>query len=635
VCLERLRLRYAYRIISRNWFFQVGYPGVFYLPANYSGQAKSTRSHTTTGIRYQDVTTTTPREAAFNAFLRLFVIIVTMPRAALAQVDSNRVTKVKRPGPTPKPLANRQVKTLRQISRVERSYSRSKKIEVLTFILHHRVFDLTSFKSRDGYRPPSVHEASRFFKIPVQTIRNWIKAQDTIISGKLPTFLPHWPDLEERLFAMILDVRANRRRVTTGLCRRKARALFQELYPDNPTLFTFSSGWWHGFLRRYGISRRRITKVSSIVPSDALAFINSFLRFIRRVSNIGRSTALDPILHISSPSKRFRRSRIINMDETPIPFEFADGYTYDLKGSKTISIASDRSGWDKRQATLILYIFADGVARLKPKIIFKGTSDGRIFKEEGHLYAPDVTVEYNKTAYNNEDLMKQWICDELDPILEGKDLLLVMDVAAFHKTPGVLEDLRIRNITTALIPPGLTSLLQPLDTSINGPFKGWLREACDRYIDRVDPDGQKVWSTSDKRVMTTWVVSDAMKVLESRDDLVRKAFITTGISINPNGDEDFKIQIKGIENSNISFIGWEQAQDIRIKAEEMLSQLNDEEEFVLDTEEATLPLALATLTNDNLKDLCRARGLKVSGVKKDLIDRIQAYVLSSLSSSSQ
>jgi len=62
----------------------------------------------------------------------------------------------------------------------------------------------------------------------------------------------------------------------------------------------------------------------------------------------------------------------MNFDETPIPFEYIDKKTYNTRGAKTITAKTDRSGWDKRQATLVLYIFADGVLRIQPKLIFYG-----------------------------------------------------------------------------------------------------------------------------------------------------------------------------------------------------------------------------------------------------------------------
>lgn len=366
------------------------------------------------------------------------------------------------------------------------------------------------------------------------------------------------------------------------------------------------------------------------LPEEYVKISNSFLRFIRRVSNRGRSQHVSRIIEITSPSKRFPRSRILNLDETPIPFEYLDGYTYNSCGSRTVAGRSSRSGWDKRQATLILYIFADGVTRLKPNIIFHGAEKSRILADEIDLYAPDVTVSFNPTAYNNEDLLLRWISEELDPILQQKEHLLVMDVAAFHKTEAVLTALRERRVITALIPPGCTSLLQPLDTAVNAAFKVWLREATDEYLEKFDPDFTKVWSTSERRVMTTWVVSKAAAKLASRPDLVKKAFVECGISISPNGSEDNLVKIKDIKPEDIDFSGWENAADPVVKFEHIVDQFRDEEEYGLADDSSYL--ALLSLRKADLIELCRLRGLPVSGNKGDLAQHIiQNYNLSSSS----
>ena len=67
----------------------------------------------------------------------------------------------------------------------------------------------------------------------------------------------------------------------------------------------------------------------------------------------------------------FPLRRIANMDQTPLPFEYLCGRTYSCKGDKTIWAKSIRSGWDKRQATLVLTVFADGIPYVKPDIFLK------------------------------------------------------------------------------------------------------------------------------------------------------------------------------------------------------------------------------------------------------------------------
>jgi len=64
-----------------------------------------------------------------------------------------------------------------------------------------------------------------------------------------------------------------------------------------------------------------------------------------------------------------------------------------------------------------------------------------------------------------------------------------MDVAEFHKTPAVLAKLRSHSITPTLIPAGCTGLVQPLDVSVNHPFKDILRDLTEMEIIAQEENG--------------------------------------------------------------------------------------------------------------------------------------------------
>ena len=66
------------------------------------------------------------------------------------------------------------------------------------------------------------------------------------------------------------------------------------------------------------------------------------------------------------------------------------------------------------------------------------------------------------------------------------------------------------HITTALIPSGCTSLLQPLDTAVNKPFKSWVREATKEYLEGLSKGDITKWTVSDWRVMTIYIVAAAV-----------------------------------------------------------------------------------------------------------------------------
>ena len=318
-------------------------------------------------------------------------------------------------------------------------------------------------------------------------------------------------------------------------------------------MFVFLVGWFNGFMKRWSISCWVLIKISSRVPDEYKKLVINWLRFNRRNSqprNFYERACL------TTDVRRYRLSNILNLDETPIPFEYLDGKTYAIKGSKTVSGKTDRSGWDKRQATLILYIFADGVSRIKPKIIFHASSGNNIRRKEAHLWNTEVSVELNSTAYNNEKLVLAFIDDELFLALNNSkklgslpypdhESLLLMDVAGFHTTEAVLEKLHTARVTTSLIPSGCTGLLQLLDTAINKPFKGYLREYTDTYIENHS-DSIGKWSVSDKRIMVTHVVAQAWAAFSvEKCQVIQKSFRDLGVTLPVDGSKDHEIRIKG------------------------------------------------------------------------------------------
>ena len=72
------------------------------------------------------------------------------------------------------------------------------------------------------------------------------------------------------------------------------------------------------------------------------------------------------------PLGKWSEHQNASMDQTPLPFTFADGETYSDKGDRSVWVRGGASGWDKRQATVQLKVFADGVARVRPLLIFRG-----------------------------------------------------------------------------------------------------------------------------------------------------------------------------------------------------------------------------------------------------------------------
>ena len=90
-------------------------------------------------------------------------------------------------------------------------------------------------------------------------------------------------------------------------------------------------------------------------------------------------------------------------------------------------------------------------------------------------YDPRVIVKPNPKVYANAEDFLEWLEEQFIPILDRRPTLLALDPFAAHKAPEVLDTFLANDITVIMIPGGCTSLVQPLDVSINRPFKDILK----------------------------------------------------------------------------------------------------------------------------------------------------------------
>ncbi|RPB02545.1 DDE-domain-containing protein [Choiromyces venosus 120613-1] len=322
------------------------------------------------------------------------------------------------------------------------------------------------------------------------------------------------------------------------------------MYPDiDSTLFPFSNGWFRSFLSRYKISLRSITNKAQKLPADYQILILNWLRFNRRNSQPRPANFWE--VAVDHPVGRYELANICNLDETPIPFEYLQGKTYNKEGEKTVRVKETRSGWDKRQATLVLCIFADGIPRVPPMVIFHGT--GVRLQAERRRYDRDVLVEFNPTAYMNDRLFTRYVSQYLIPVLEGRPTLFALDLMGSHKTPAVLNLLHQNNITPSLIPGGCTGLVQPLDVSVNKPFKELMRDLTDERIFQLESVAEfEKWMVGDRRVMTTECVGDAFRQFhQEKGEVIRRSFRKVGLSLPIDGCLDHELAIKGFKNLEI------------------------------------------------------------------------------------
>lgn len=392
----------------------------------------------------------------------------------------------------------------------------------------------------------NILRTSSNFKVDRKQVRQWIKNEEQIRKQKGTSKSVRgrkalYPLLEKRLIEEFSERRALGKIVKKWWFISRAKTLIKELYPnaDNEaTTFKFSDRWFSGFCRRNKLSLRRKTHTSQKSPAHLKDSITKFHSKLLRERKRGS----------------YKLGDIANMDQTPLPFVLDDGTTYDRKGSKEIWFTSGQSGLDKRQCTVQLTIFGDGVPRVRPAVIFRGQGK-RLKPDEKKNWDKRVKVYFQPKAWCDESIMKQWVCEEwgnifTNPVSPGSSgKILVADVHTAQQTDEVKRLLVNKKTVLVNVPPGCTSRVQPLDVSVNKPFKNLVREQFEKHLDEnLDKYVDGKLTASERRVLTTkWVANAWQKVSENKDMIIR-SFVKCGITCKLDGSEDDQVNIRGLES---------------------------------------------------------------------------------------
>ena len=411
-----------------------------------------------------------------------------------------------------------------------RSHSRERKLKILKY--YHE-------NGCNKYR------TCQTFGIPKGCLYQWLKNEKQIHAGSKGSKQvdgggrkPFWPDVEEKLHAEFAELRAKGLKIKHYWFHTRAMQLMSELHPDVD--FKFSPGWFDRFKVRNRISYRRSTNVAQTKPADMEDKVRAFHLEIRRVS---ASTGSE------EPLGKFQLSTVANVDQTPLPFTFNCGQGYNKTGEKTVWHRGAASGLDKRQCTVQLTIFADGEARVPPLLIFRGKGL-RISQVEKTQYDRRVRVQFQENAWCDEAQMLKWVnhmwkCP-FSPNAE-KPKLLIADVHRAQKTTKVLNALEACKTTVVLVPPGCTSLVQPLDVVVNGKFKQIVdRLQTEHMQQNLDQYVNNSLSASQRRILITGWVGAAWAEVCLNKDMVKRGFQKCGISVPINGSGDEAINIHGL-----------------------------------------------------------------------------------------
>jgi len=223
----------------------------------------------------------------------------------------------------------------------ERASTQRQRMWVLVFLEHYWI----PLSREKEFWKPSQQEAADVYHVPQSTIIDWVQkkkqievaGENALLWAEASESISHcwWPELEAKLYENFLEWRGWGNIVRRGWFGVQAGFQLYELYPTvGPNIFSFSNGWFQGFLGRYWTSLRSMMKKAQNVLEEYQSLVINWLLINRRNAQPKSDIFFDIVLRYSVGW--FDLSNICNLDETPIPYEYLNRKTYDTKGATTV-----------------------------------------------------------------------------------------------------------------------------------------------------------------------------------------------------------------------------------------------------------------------------------------------------------
>ena len=142
--------------------------------------------------------------------------------------------------------------------------------------------------------------------------------------------------------------------------------------------------------------------------------------------------------------------------------------------------------------------------------------------------------------------MITWFKSVILPFTKDRCSLLVINSFSAHENIEFLNLAAAHNVDVAIIPGGCTSKIQPLDVSLNKPFKSVLKQQWIEYKDSIvdttaNPSPKDKLKPPGKDKLAQWVKS-GINYLEDHNEIVQKSFLVCSITNALNGSQNHFIR---------------------------------------------------------------------------------------------
>ena len=331
---------------------------------------------------------------------------------------------------------------------------------------------------------------AKYFKADTSSIKNWVKNKDQIVKEMIEGRKNNYrikgggrkifdEEIDMHLYNYILEQRKNKVPLSQKRLIEYAKSTFKS------SDLQFSKGFLQKFLARHNLVYRvtsNKTYIDKNVINEKIVKFYEDLKFY---------------LYKNPEIKYFA-----NVDETRIILDTVPRKTIEFKGQKHVNCITTNS--ENIAFTVVLACVNNG-KKFRPLVIFPGS--GKILSKT--LKSESVAFCFNNLKNNSfmtSDTWKYWLTEIFEKETsetERREILLFLDNAKVHYS------YKVGNSRLYYLPAGTTSQLQPLDISVNSPFKNFIKDCWENYIsenfNKITKSGyvQKV----PKQVFLNWIKS--------------------------------------------------------------------------------------------------------------------------------
>ena len=289
--------------------------------------------------------------------------------------------------------------------------------------------------------------------------------------GRPPILL----DFDAKLIKLLKAFRAKGSVVDIHVVRATATALIESNPSSLPHLakFKMPRTWVQSVYRRMGYSRRIGTTARPPVPKGLY-------------SECEREYLTD--INDKRVKYRIPPELVINADQTPSSYVSVGRKTMAQRASKNVPVKGLN---DKRNITLTLVVTLAG-SFLPFQIIYAGKT--KASQPRDVRFPRGFCLSQNPSHWSNEEETLKLIREVINPYVinkraelklpETQKAMVIWDVFKGQMTPAVKAELEAKDIELVPVPANMTHFFQPLDLTVNGSVKKFMRKKFVTYYSR-------------------------------------------------------------------------------------------------------------------------------------------------------